>query len=317
MPAAFRRLPLPSASLPLLLALLLGNTQAQPQQPSTPAAAALAGHDHAHGPDAGKGARPPAAPRAWTRYPLLQVQAGGERGSVNVRALNLPDASLRLLAPESTAESLVTAPATTLGPAGALLRPPSGQGNYHWLSARSETPEAVTVAGTAHYFPNPGPSPTGLLLLRKSELEIVPQPLPREHAAYRESEKWNFLVRFNGQALAGKDVVLETESGSRVRATTNSVGMATVVFPRDTRDTPAAGSHRPAAARFVLAVEHEADGRHYLTAFNHLYRKDPDRERSLGAGAGFLLLGMLGALPLLRRRAGENADATPPGAGHV
>ena len=41
-------------------------------------------------------------------------------------------------------------------------------------------------------------APTELLKEPRHELEIVPEPLPREHGSYRESEKWRFLVRFNG-----------------------------------------------------------------------------------------------------------------------
>jgi len=57
---------------------------------------------------------------------------------------------------------------------------------------------------------------------------------------------------------------------------------------------------------FVLAVEHEAGGKHYRTTFNHTYTPDADRNRSLAWGGAFLLVGMLGAVPLLRRRAANN-----------
>ncbi len=67
----------------------------------------------------------------------------------------------------------------------------------------------------------------------RHELEIVPDPLPREHGRYRESEKWRFLVRFNGQPLPGQPVTLETEFGTRTSFTTDAAGFATVLFPRD------------------------------------------------------------------------------------
>jgi len=264
---------------------------------------------HAHGGDgaASPGRAKAAGERTWTRLPLLLPAPSGERASVRVRALNLEAQSLDVHAPGPAASA-----GQRLLPAddGAWRVAPVGNvGNYHWFSARVETPDGVRVASTAHYFSNPGPSPAELLLARKSELEIVPTPLPREHAAYRESEKWNFLVRFGGRALEAKEIVMETEFGSRTRFVTNSVGMATVLLPRDIRAAnDDSGGHRPRPGKFVLAVEHEADGKKYLTAFNHTYRKDPDRDSSLDAGVGFLVLGMLGALPLLRRRKTANED---------
>jgi len=272
------------------------------------------GHEHGGASEAAAASARPmkaSSERGWTRLPLLLPAMGGERASVKVRALNLEATSLDVHAPGAGVPGGRLQ--LSLTDEGAWVAPPvRNQGNYHWLSARAETLDGVRVASTAHYFPNPGPSPVELLLARKSELEIVPNPLPREHAAYRESEKWTFLVRFQGQALASKALAMETEFGTRTRFTTNSVGMATVLFPRDIREAKeAAGGHRPRPGKFVLAVEHEADGKKYLTAFNHAYRKDPDRDSSLNAGLAFLMLGMLGALPLLRR------GKTPSGDNHA
>ena len=69
------------------------------------------------------------------------------------------------------------------------------------------------MASTAYVFRQPRPGADQMLLEQKHELEIIPQPLPREHGSWRESEKWQFLLRFNGQPLANKAV----EDGNRVR----------------------------------------------------------------------------------------------------
>jgi hypothetical protein len=53
----------------------------------------------------------------------------------------------------------------------------------------------------------------------------------------------------------------------------------------------------------VLGTEREADGRRYVTAFNYAYSPDPERSRSVAWGAAFGMIGMVAALPLLRRRA--------------
>ena len=141
-----------------------------------------------------------------------------------------------------------------------------------------------------------------LLQRAKSELEIVPDPLPREHANYRESEKWRFIVRYAGQPLAGQVLRMETERGTRTHFTTDSAGVATVLFPRDFPPEAEGEGHNRAKAGFVLSTERQDGDRHFVTTFNHSYGPDGERGRSLAWGAAFGLAGMLGALPLLRRR---------------
>jgi hypothetical protein len=261
----------------------------------------LAQHDHGAPPAATK--RP--AAREWTKQPLLlsAMARGGDRSAATLRPVGIGSPEVQVFATDGPADrQQVSYP---VGPEGAKIvsAAPRG-GNYHWVIARQESEGEVRVASTAWYFSNPGEAPTELLKKTRHELEIVPEPLPREHGSYRESEKWRFIVRWQGQALADQPVTLETEFGSRSRFRTDAAGIATVLFPRDMQ--PAAkdhDSHGPHRAKFVLATEREADGKHYLTAFNYTYSSDPDRERSLAWGAAFGLIGMVAALPLLRRRA--------------
>jgi hypothetical protein len=177
--------------------------------------------------------------------------------------------------------------------------------------ARAETAEEVRVASTAWFFGNPGDSPKDLLKVPKHELEIVPDPLPREHGRYRESEKWRFLIRMNGQPQPNQLLLLETEFGSRLSVLSDAAGVATILFPRDFKPaTTEQTGHGPRRGAFVLSTAHEADGRRYLTAFNYTYSQDADRDRSLGWGAAFGFVGMLAAIPLLRRRkTGESSNA--------
>lgn len=288
------------------------------------ATVALAQHEH-HAPPAAavdvpaatQAARP--AARLWTTQPLLLPGRAtrGERGAAALRPQGIAAATVTVFAPEGPAERMkveypVEAEGAKIAPATPKI------GNYHWVVAREESTEEVRVASTAWFFANPGDSPKELLRQPKHELEIVPDPLPREHGSYRESEKWRFLVRFNGQPLANQLVTLETEFGSRSTVLTDAAGIATVLFPRDFKPAGkmAAGEqegHGPRRVPFVLSTAKEADGRKYLTAFNLTYGQDGDRGRSLGWGAAFGLIGMLAAAPLLRRRkptaSGEHRDA--------
>lgn len=76
------------------------------------------------------------------------------------------------------------------------------------------------------------------------------------------------------------------------------------MFPRDFDPARLQGSGhgRRAAAAFVVSAELEKEGVRHLSAFNATYSPDPWRSRDLLAGAGFLLLGMAAAAPLLRRK---------------
>lgn len=271
---------------------------------------ALAQHNHnaaatAEAPQ--PGARPAGRPaaREWTQQPLLVGRGErGARASALLAPRNLAAATVAVYASEGPADRLkVDYPVEADGARIASVAPKTG--NYHWVVAREETPELVKVASTAWYFGNPGASPKDLLTVPKHELEIVPAPLPREHRRYREAEKWDFLVRFEGKPLAGQPVVMETEFGSRLSAVTNAEGLATLVLPRDFKPAPdSAGEsdERRRTGRFVLSTEKSLGDKRYLTAFNHQYGQDPERNRSLGWGAAFGILGMAAATPLLRRR---------------
>lgn len=255
--------------------------------------------------------RPPA--REWTTQPLLlPAMVRGDRSTAILRPRGIEAAELRVFAADGPIE--VRQRAYVVGPEGAKIQPATPKtGNYHWVIARQESDAEVRVASTVWYFSNPGEAPTDLLQLSRHELEIIPTPLPREHSSYRESEKWRFQVRWHGQPLANQPLTLETEFGSRSRVVTDAGGTAVVLFPRDFkpaeegRQEGQQESHRgPRRAKFVLATERDDGGKRYLTAFNYGYAADPDRERSLAWGAGFGLIGMVAALPLLRRRAATN-----------
>jgi hypothetical protein len=279
-----------------------------------PAAAWSQHENHEMPPASAAEARRPPAPREWTRQPLLLPGKNprGERSQALLRVQGIAPAALSVHAPAGPAERRkVEYP---VAPEGAQIAPAAPKvGNYHWVVAREESADAVKVASTAWYFSNPGDSPKDLLQTVKHELEIVPDPLPREHGSYRESEKWRFLVRFEGQPLANQPVTLETEFGSRTSFVTDAAGIATVLFPRDFKpaENKAEGAegHGPRRAKFVLATEKQTESRRYLTAFNLTYGQDADRDRSLGWGAAFGLVGMLAATPLLRRRNGSSGDA--------
>lgn len=254
-----------------------------------------------------------AAP-AWTELPLIEAVPGRDRALAAFRLRNLVADSVKAHAPGPQAPLPEGLRFQTerlewdiLAADGRFQLQAGGVGNYHWLLAREETPAGVKVASTAHYFANPGPAPTAMLARPKSELEIVPAPLPREHNRYRENQEWDFLLRFQGLPLPGATLRFASNAGTQAIFTSDAAGRARVRFPGDVQAAAGHGGHGMGASnRFVLAAEHDAGGRHYLTSFNYSYAEDAYTDRSLAWGGGFLALGGLIGLPLIVRRKEEN-----------
>lgn len=299
----------------VLLVTTLGALSASPVAAQHEHHAAAAPGAATAGAPVADSARRPDAAREWTRLPVLApgMARGAERMAAVLRPVNIDVKIVQVFAAEGPAERRkVEYP---IGAEGARIESAAPKvGNYHWVVAREEAADLVRVASTVWYFSNPGDSPAALLKERRHELEIIPEPLPREHGSYRESEKWRFLVRHEGVPQAGQKVTLETEFGSRASFLTDAAGYATVLFPRDfqpAKDGREAGGHGPRRAKFVLATEKEGPGRRYVTAFNYTYGQDADRNRSLGWGAFFGVVGMVAAAPLLRRRAQKSQEKTP------
>lgn len=227
------------------------------------------------------------------------------RGSSRVAPLNLGADQIEVFGPGAVSQAQlvpVVEGAASIAPVDPKV------GNYHWVVAHEHRPGEERTASTAWYVSNPGPAPTRLLAEPRPGLAVVPR-LPREHGSYREGEMWNFQVRFDGQPVPAAVLVLETEFGTRTRAVADGNGWASFVFPRDFDPAKLAGGGEHggrAVGRFVVFTEQEREGVRHVSAFNGTYSPDPGRSRDLATGAGFLLLGMAAAAPLLRRRQ-ENA----------
>lgn len=306
---------------PLALAAASAPEAAQPRQGM--AAGEHAGHavSAVAGAAAGRGGMAGGAgnPMAWTAFPMLKTRMGGEgrerrmvivvpqgivANSIDAYSNDIKDARGRRQLP--------------LDMAGARLDKPEA-GGFHWLAAREEQDGKVRVASTVYFFSERGgQNPTTLFMEQKHELEIIPQPFPREHSRYRANEDWKFLVRFNGKPLTGQKINLETANGTKAELTSDAQGVITVHLPDDFKteagqQNAGAHSHGRRSSDFVLATEHAEGGKSYLTAFNGSYGPDAFDQRSLAMGLGFTLLGMIGAAPLLRQRkdAKKTADAKP------
>ncbi|MBI1886831.1 MAG: hypothetical protein HYS19_00415 [Nitrosomonadales bacterium] len=252
---------------------------------------------------------------AWTAFPTLKIRMGGESRDLRVVTV-VPQGIVAssINAYSNNPEDVRAHRQLPLEMAGARLDKPES-GGYHWLAAREERGEQVRVASTIQFFSDAGAvNPTAMFMQQKHELEIIPQPYPREHSRYRANEDWKFLVRFNSKPLANQKVLMETRNGSKVELVSDAQGVVHVRIPDDfkaeePKKTAGGHDHERRTSDFVLATEHGEGGKRYLTAFNAGYGTDAFYQRNLTMGLGFTLLGMIGASPLLRQR--KNAGARP------
>lgn len=286
----------------LWMVLLAMSAQVGAETSASGVPSAHSEHAHHHEKHGGQ------SPTSWTTLPLLTVKMRGEeRGNVSIVPQNIVADRI------DAYSNAITSPSRplSLDMAGAQLDKPAS-GGFHWLTAREEQGNQVRVASTVYYFSHPGKNPTTMFLKPKNELELIPQPFPREHSRYRANEDWQFLVRFNNQPLPQHAVELLTQNGTTATFTSDAQGIVKVHFPDDFKaeSAPASAgkhSHGRRSSGFVLASEQHQGDKNYLTSFNGQYGADAFDQRDLGMGLGFVVLGMLSALPLLRQRRKQEA----------
>lgn len=265
-------------------------------------------HDHVAMADMSK-------PTSWTNSPMLKTRIRGEDQDGKVVAIDQKN----ILAGWIDAYSNNLSDANgghrqlPLDLTGVQLDKPAS-GGYHWLSAREVQGDKVLVASTVYSFSATGAkNPTKMFVQQKHELEIIPNPYQRYRA---DGKKWSFLVHFNGKPLVNHKVVLETQNGTKSEWVSDAQGAFTVFLENDfkTEDGQRAAQNNQGMSMsnwpdFVLVAEHAEAGKTYLTAFNSNYGKNIFDERDWVIGVGFVLLGMVGAVPLVRKRKPKNKSS--------
>lgn len=253
----------------------------------------------------GEHAAPPSSNRAvaapWTAQPMLRAAGRpGDRGLMPFAASGLAPDSLQVFGPTSPTQARQVAREQ-----GRWAVAPDDGGGVHWIEAVQRQPEQIVRTATVWSFPGKGVSPEGLLQRAGDGLEIRPAWLP-ERGGYRESSSWDFRILFNGRPLDGHEIELLTENGSHLTFRSAANGIVRIDFPRDFSPEsidPEQGAARTRKA-YLLLTRLQENGLQHLSSFSYFYTPDLMRERSLGWGAGFMALGMLLAVPLLRRRRG-------------
>ncbi|MCG7980513.1 MAG: hypothetical protein N0E58_20595 [Candidatus Thiodiazotropha endolucinida] len=182
----------------------------------------------------------------------------------------------------------------------AVTIPMTGIDNYHAIVAEKDWGDHKEAVIRYEYrFGRPSKqSPSQLAAKQKTEFEIVPDPIPREHYRYHSLQSWNYLVRFNGRPVNDLEVVLNTANGTQLSSTTDSHGRVSFQIPDDFPGM-IEGERDKRLGQFIVSSEYLEGNRRYTTQLNADYRVNPAHWQStrlglLVVGIGFIAGGFLG-----------------------
>lgn len=239
----------------------------------------------------------------WTPEPSLRAAGRpGERGAMPFVVSGFEPDRLEVFGPSAPnqARSLERE-------SGRWILAPDEGGGFHWIEGVQRQSARMVRAATLWSFPGKGASPANVLQRAGDGLEIRPLRIP-ERGGYRESSRWDFRLLFDGRPLAGHELLLLTENGSRQTFKSDAEGRVEIIFPRDFKSESIDSELGAARTRkaYLLQANWQQGAVLHESSFSYFYTPDPLRERSLGWGIGFMALGMVCALPLLRRRPGAS-----------
>ena len=231
---------------------------------------------------------PEAASAAAPARPQAPAQHGHHRRGPKQLALSIADDAQVVLWKPDLSTQLLEIRQGKVGFKG------TGVDNYHALVAERTGGTLTEVAIRYEYARGKpsGHSSTELTAANKSALEIVPDPIPREHYHYHSDQSWGFIVRFQGQPVANKQVMLETANGSRLESSTAADGRVSLHLPDDFPGI-VEGARDKRSAEFAVSTKHTEGGRSYQTTLNGAYRVNPQHWHSLGLGIMVAGMGML------------------------
>ena len=225
------------------------------------------------------------------------AQAGGQqqhqqhrRGPKQFMLANSEGAVIRVWKPD-----LTTLPLEVKH--GSITLPRTGVDNYHALVVEKDWGYLKEALIRYEYmFGRPsGHSTSELTAAEKTEFEIVPDPVPREHQHYLSDQTWNFILRFKSTPAAGIPITLATSNGSRVEATSDSEGKVSLRIPDDFPDIQK-GKRDERTAEFEVSAELTDAGVIYQTLLSAEYEVNPGHWQSFGLGVTITGIGMLAGL---------------------
>ena len=183
-----------------------------------------------------------------------------------------------------------------------MLPKPSMGGYYAMIATVYDTNETYSAIRYLSLHGRPCKvSPTKLTALPKTDLEIVPDPLHREHDRYTASKTYHFLLRFQGKPLSHTAVTLETHDTPAQTYTTDATGAFSIILPNDFKNVKIGRSENK-PSEFLLSTQYRYGGHLYKSTLSMPYSLNPnDFWQSQSYGAGVIAIGFLGGLVFYRR----------------
>jgi len=177
--------------------------------------------------------------------------------------------------------------------------PPTGVDNYHAVVVERDWGDSVDAIVRYEYMRGKpsGESPRKLTSAVKTPVEMVPDPLPREHHRYYSRAEAAFILRYKDQLLANHPVMLQTSNGSSVNGMSDNNGRVVFQIPDDFSGV-VPGERDRRGAELSISTEYQVDGVQYNSALTAEYRVSPEHWQSKPwgvavAGIGFVFGGFL------------------------
>jgi hypothetical protein len=215
------------------------------------------------------------------------------RGAKTYYIDNLDGATITYIKPDLSTQ-LISSEMDT------VTLPVTGIDNYHALVVQKDWGDHKEVIIRYQYmFGRPSKqSPVRLTDAEKSEFEIAPDPLPREHYQYHGEQEWDFKARYHGEPVSNLPLTLTTTNGSQLTLNTDQQGRVSFLIPGDFPDLTE-GERNRQTAQFTISGEYQQNHTTYTTQLVAEYRVNPSHWQSteLGLvvlGIGFIAGGFLG-----------------------
>ncbi len=198
---------------------------------------------------------------------------------------------------------------------GKLKIPATGMVSYHALLATRQE-EGLHESSLRYVYLRGKPtgrSPAELMANNKLPLEIVPDPMAREHGRFYGQEEKSFIVRYKGKPLSNAWVGLVSSNGSNLEANTDAEGRVSFVLPDDFKNVRTGRSNNK-PGDFLLRTGHVDEGVLYRTNFSAPYSVNPSHWQSSSVGLFMLVFGFASGIVVMRRAKPATDDKKNGGA---
>lgn len=185
---------------------------------------------------------------------------------------------------------------------GLISLPRTGMENYHALVA-NQTKENVIKSSVRYIYSRGRPSkisPTKITQFQKSELEIAPILLPKEHNNYKGSESYAFVLRFKDEVLPQHDIIFTTSNGTKNTFKSDEDGRFSVTMPNDFKDVKMKKrANRP--GEFILSTVYKSKGITYDSTLAMPYYVNPiDYWQTQALAVVLVIFGLIIGIYMLR-----------------